>query len=216
MPSSPSRPPEAALPWVLPAFAPPSRRNSGFWIARILAENRLKSYRTARSAFSAVVLDPAGSCRKSGKNAFEWRDSRACAVGSLKVPEAQPRGRPGKSCRGSEAVSVVSGGVSGNLRVDIDFEGETVRWRAEHDKTGYEHTTPLAPAALSALEEAWRKNPGSGDAPILPAPKNPPARMSPAMAYEWWSRTDGLADWSREPKPGRGAGTRSGGSSRAT
>ena len=40
-------------------------------------ENRLKSYRTARSALPAVVRDPAGPCRESGKTGFEWRDSHA-------------------------------------------------------------------------------------------------------------------------------------------
>ena len=79
---------------------------------------------------------------------------------------------------------------------DIDFEGETVRWRAEHDKAGYEHRTPLTPEALSALEEARRENPESGDAPILPAPKDPSACMSSALAYGWWSRA----------RPARGTG----------
>ncbi len=66
---------------------------------------------------------------------------------------------------------------------DIDFEGETVRWRAEHDKAGYEHRTPLTPDALIALEGAQRENPGSGDAPVLPAPKSPSACMSSQLAY---------------------------------
>ena len=85
---------------------------------------------------------------------------------------------------------------------DIDFEGETVRWRAEHDKAGYEHRTPLTPEALSALEEARRENPESGDAPILPAPKDPSACMSSALAYGWWSRAARFAGL--EAKPGRG------------
>ena len=85
---------------------------------------------------------------------------------------------------------------------DIDFDGEAVQWRAEHDKLGYEHRTPLTPDALAVLEEARRKNPGSGDAPILPAPKNPSACMSSTLAYEWWSRAQRLAGL--EPKPGRG------------
>ena len=39
---------------------------------------------------------------------------------------------------------------------DIDFEGCEVRWRAEHEKTGYEHITPLTVEAIAALEEARR------------------------------------------------------------
>jgi len=85
---------------------------------------------------------------------------------------------------------------------DIDFEGRAILWRAEHDKSGYEHRTPLTPGALTALEEAWRENPGSGEAPILPAPKNPSACMNSALAYGWWSRAERLA--ALEPKPGRG------------
>ncbi len=59
--------------------------------ARIPAGYLLKSYRTARSAFPAVVLDPAGPCRESGKNGVEWRDSRTGADSSPMVPEARFR-----------------------------------------------------------------------------------------------------------------------------
>ena len=46
-------------------------------------------------------------------------------------------------------------GAIRNLRwADIDLEGETVRWRAEHEKTGYEHRTPLTPEAIDVFEEA--------------------------------------------------------------
>ena len=85
---------------------------------------------------------------------------------------------------------------------DIDFEGGTVLWRAEHDKAGYEHRTPLTPDALFVLEETRTINPGTGDVPILPAPKNPSAGMSSALAYELWSRADRLAGL--DPKAGRG------------
>ena len=56
---------------------------------------------------------------------------------------------------------------------DIDMEGRTIRWRAEHEKTGHEHRTPVTAEALDALEEARRQNPGIGDAPLLPAPGDP-------------------------------------------
>ena len=42
---------------------------------------------------------------------------------------------------------------------DIDFEGKTIRWRAKHEKTGHEHTTPLTVEAIAALEEAQRDEP---------------------------------------------------------
>ena len=55
---------------------------------------------------------------------------------------------------------------------DINFEDRTIRWRAEHEKTGYEHITPLTDEALAALEEARRMNRGTGNAPVLPSPQD--------------------------------------------
>ena len=56
---------------------------------------------------------------------------------------------------------------------DIDFERGTILWRAEHDKSGHEHVTPVTAEALSALKEARRSHLGTGEAPVLPAPRNP-------------------------------------------
>ena len=85
---------------------------------------------------------------------------------------------------------------------DIDFEGGTILWRAEHDKSGHEHVTPVTVEALGVLEEARRRNPGPGKAPLLPAPKNPAVCMGAALAQVWWGRAEKLAGL--EPKPGRG------------
>ncbi len=85
---------------------------------------------------------------------------------------------------------------------DIDFEGWTIRWRAEHDKSGHEHVTPVTAQALDALREARSPIPVAGDAPVLPAPRNPSACMGAALAQRWWGRAERLA--SLEPKPGRG------------
>ena len=56
---------------------------------------------------------------------------------------------------------------------DIDRADRTIRWRSEHEKTGYEHRTPVTVAVLEVLELARQHNPGIGDAPLLPAPKSP-------------------------------------------
>ncbi|MYG24199.1 MAG: tyrosine-type recombinase/integrase [Gemmatimonadetes bacterium] len=85
---------------------------------------------------------------------------------------------------------------------DISFEGGTILWRAEHDKSGHEHVTPVTGEALAALEEAWRRNPGPGEAPLMPAPKSPSKCMGSALAQGWWVRAERLAGL--EPKPGRG------------
>ena len=85
---------------------------------------------------------------------------------------------------------------------DIDLERGTVRWRAEHEKTGYEHRTPMTAEALAVLEEAQRRNPGIGDLPLLPAPKNPSRCLDRSRVRVWWQKAEALAKL--EPKRGRG------------
>ncbi len=80
---------------------------------------------------------------------------------------------------------------------DIDFEERVVLWRAEHEKTGFEHRTPVTAEALAALEEARQINPGNGDAPVLPAPWDPSRCFSRARAYVWWNRAERLAGLKR-------------------
>ena len=85
---------------------------------------------------------------------------------------------------------------------DIDLEAGVVRWRARHEKTGYEHTTPLTAEALAALEEARRISRGTGDAPLIPARRDPSVSVSRSMARCWWVRAEAVAGL--EPKRGRG------------
>ena len=85
---------------------------------------------------------------------------------------------------------------------DIDMEGGLIRWRAEHEKTGYEHRTPVTADTLAALAEARRENPGIGDAPVLPAPKDPSQCVSQWLARKWWQQAEECAGL--EPKRGRG------------
>ena len=85
---------------------------------------------------------------------------------------------------------------------DIDLEGGVVRWRAEHEKTGYEHRTPMTADALAALEEARRRNPGTGDTPVLPASTDASRCAGRSLARYWWNRAQKLAGL--EPRRGRG------------
>ena len=85
---------------------------------------------------------------------------------------------------------------------DIDREAETVRWRSEHEKTGYEHTTPVTAEAIAALEFARRRNPLAGNAPVLPSSKDPTVSVGAWMGRGWWNRAERLAGL--EPKRGRG------------
>ena len=85
---------------------------------------------------------------------------------------------------------------------DIDMERRTIRWRAEHEKTGHEHRTPVTAEALDALEEARRQNPGIGDAPVFPAPGDPSKSVSRSRARTWWLKAQTRAGL--EPQRGRG------------
>ncbi len=84
---------------------------------------------------------------------------------------------------------------------DIDLEGRTIRWRAEHEKTGYEHTTPVTAEALAALEEARGMSTGTENAPVLPAAGDASRCMGRAWAYRLWCSAQALAGL--EPKRGR-------------
>ena len=85
---------------------------------------------------------------------------------------------------------------------DIDIEGRTIRWRAEHEKTGYEHRTPLTDEAIAALDEALGKNPASGNAPVLPSTQDPSICVRRWMLDDRWRKAERLAGL--EPKRGRG------------
>ena len=85
---------------------------------------------------------------------------------------------------------------------DIDLDAGAIQWRAEHEKTGYEHRTPVTERALAVLKEAATRRPGSGDGPLLPTPADPSSCLSRSQSYAWWNRAQELARL--EPKPGRG------------
>ncbi len=85
---------------------------------------------------------------------------------------------------------------------DIDMEGGVVRWRAEHEKSGYEHRTPVTAEALAVFREARTRNPETGDTVLLPSPKYPSKCVGSTLACVWWKRAENLAGL--DPKPGRG------------
>ena len=81
---------------------------------------------------------------------------------------------------------------------DIDFEGRTIRWRAEHEKTGYEHRTPVTDEAMAALEEAKERSSGLGHAPVLPALTDASKCVDPWRPRVWWYRAEQLAGMERK------------------
>ena len=85
---------------------------------------------------------------------------------------------------------------------DIDLEARAIRWRAEHEKTGYEHRTPMTAEAVAVLEEARERSAGIEVAPVLPAPRDPSRCAGRTLARFWWNRAQKLAGL--EPRRGRG------------
>jgi len=85
---------------------------------------------------------------------------------------------------------------------DIDLERGVVRWRAENDKSGYDHTTPVTPEATEVLEEARSGDRVTAKGPVFPAPRNPSICAGSVLAHQWWKRAERLAGL--EPKGRRG------------
>ncbi len=85
---------------------------------------------------------------------------------------------------------------------DVDLQDAKIRWRAENEKTGYEHVTPLSDEAVAVLEQARRTSPGIGDAPILAAPRDPTRHVSRNLVRDWWERAEALSGL--DPVKGRG------------
>ncbi|MDE0357060.1 MAG: site-specific integrase [Gammaproteobacteria bacterium] len=85
---------------------------------------------------------------------------------------------------------------------DIDLEAGVIRWRAEHEKTGYAHRTPVTVEARAALEEAASRRTGSADGPLLPTPTDRSRCLSRSAINAWWAKAQKLAKL--EPKRGRG------------
>ena len=53
---------------------------------------------------------------------------------------------------------------------DIDLDRRTVKWRAENDKIGFHHETPLSDEAVEQLAAARRRQAAIGDTWIFPSP----------------------------------------------
>ena len=85
---------------------------------------------------------------------------------------------------------------------DLDREDGRVRWRAEHDKIGFEHETFLTEPALYALGKARADRPSIGDTWLFPAPGTPSVPCSRHLFRDWWERAQELSGLKKEP--GRG------------
>lgn len=86
---------------------------------------------------------------------------------------------------------------------DIDFQGNTVRWRGEQDKIGHEHVTPMVEGArIALLKHRLRSSVADAGNWVFPAPTTPSEPLSRHLARDWWERTEAAAGVARVP--GRG------------
>jgi hypothetical protein len=80
-----------------------------------------------------------------------------------------------------------------------------IRWRAESDKQGFLHISPIAPDARAELDTYLARQPRMGDVPLFPAPgrrrkKNAPPSTKPEQpmsrdtAAKWLLRAEQLAE----------------------
>ncbi len=82
---------------------------------------------------------------------------------------------------------------------DVDFEAGAIRWRAEHDKTGYEQLVPMSAAVKVALAAARRAQKSIGNTPVFPAPKDPSKRCSADLLGYWLRKAHELAKITPQP-----------------
>ena len=71
---------------------------------------------------------------------------------------------------------------------DVDLARGEIRWRAENDKTSFEHDTVLTPVAQQGLLRARKAQRSIGDTWIFPAPRNPSEPCSRHLIRDWWGR----------------------------
>ena len=76
---------------------------------------------------------------------------------------------------------------------DVDFVNQVVYWRKTNDKIGLEHATPRTDAAMAALTEARKLNPGVGEAWVLPAPRDESCAVARDLMTRWWKRVEEAA-----------------------
>jgi integrase len=85
---------------------------------------------------------------------------------------------------------------------DVDLVSGNVKWRGEADKIGYEHVTPLTPAALEALHVARKARESIGDGWLASSPTEGVRPISRHLLRDWWQRAQVLAGL--PPETGRG------------
>jgi integrase len=81
---------------------------------------------------------------------------------------------------------------------DIDVERGVVHWRGQNDKIGFDHETPLTPAAIAVLQRARAERPSIGDAWVFPAASDSTRRSSRHLFRQWWRQAERLGGITHE------------------
>ncbi|MGH2373370.1 MAG: tyrosine-type recombinase/integrase, partial [bacterium] len=81
---------------------------------------------------------------------------------------------------------------------DVDFDAGAIRWRAAHDKKGYEQVVPMSEDVKQALLAARRALPTIGNTPVFPAPRNPTRSCGRHLLDNWLRKAYVLAGLTRQ------------------
>jgi len=85
---------------------------------------------------------------------------------------------------------------------DVDLTEKRIRWRAENDKIGMEHSPPLSVEALRILEQSRRNRASIGDGWLFPSPEDSSKPCSRHLLRDWWRRAEKLAEIPRTARLG--------------
>jgi integrase len=85
---------------------------------------------------------------------------------------------------------------------DVDLDRGSITWRAENDKLGMNHVTPLSSEAVRQLDAARRRRLAIGDGWIFPSPENPNRHASRHLTRDWWQRGEQGAEIERRTQRG--------------
>jgi integrase len=86
--------------------------------------------------------------------------------------------------------------------VSLTRDSPNIRWRAELDKIGNEHETPLSTTAVKELRRSRKGRNAIGDGWLFPSPLDGSEPISRHLVRDWWQKLETASNLSREP--GRG------------
>lgn len=83
---------------------------------------------------------------------------------------------------------------------DVDLERGRLRWRAVHDKIGFEHVTPMSATLRAALLRARSETAAIGEAWVLPSPRHPERPCPKGTLDKWFTAGAALAGVQLAPR----------------